>query len=147
MSVGVNLLFALTRMATSVLQKDFDVEIIEKHHRRKKDSPSGTALRIAEVVAQEKKVRLEKEMRCGRQGEVGERTIDEIGVHAVRGGDFVGEHTVIFAGDGEVVEIAHQASSRDVFAKGALRAAKWVAQQRPGLYDMGDVLGLLKVKN
>ncbi len=142
MSVGVNLLFDLTRRVTAVLKNRADVEIIEKHHRRKKDSPSGTAAKLLEIVAEELKQKSTKAARHGRVGDVGERTASEIGVHAIRGGDFVGEHTVLYAGDGEVVEITHKASSRDIFARGALVAAKWVARQKPGLYDMLDVLEL-----
>jgi 4-hydroxy-tetrahydrodipicolinate reductase len=142
MSVGVNLTFALAKTATSILKENFDIEIVEKHHRHKKDSPSGTAIRLAEVIAQTKGKELSQIWKHGREGEVGARTRDEIGMHAVRGGDFVGEHTVIYAGDGEVIEITHKASSRDIFAKGALRAAKWVSTVTPGLYSMQDVLGL-----
>jgi 4-hydroxy-tetrahydrodipicolinate reductase len=146
MSVGVNLLFNLTRVATSVLKDGFDVEVIEKHHRKKKDSPSGTAARLVEVVADVQKKEVSKVVRHGRQGDVGERTSDEIGVHAIRGGDFVGEHTVIFAGDGEVIEVTHKAGSRDIFARGALIAAQWVEKASPGIYDMQDVLGLKSLR-
>lgn len=141
MSVGVNLLFKLVRVASAIL-KEFDVEIIEKHHRRKKDSPSGTAMRLAEILADSKKSSVSKLAKHGRVGDVGERTAHEIGIHSVRGGDYVGDHTIIFAGDGETVELTHHASSRDLFARGALLAAKWVSSKKPGLYDMEDVLGL-----
>lgn len=144
MSVGVNLLFALARTVTSVLNKGYDIEIIEKHHRKKKDSPSGTAIRLLEIISAEKKLNGEEVVRHGRKGDVGERTESEIGMHAIRGGDYVGEHSVIFASEGDVVEITHKASSREIFARGALRAARWVGQAKPGLYDMGDVLGLSK---
>jgi 4-hydroxy-tetrahydrodipicolinate reductase len=142
MSVGVNLLFNLAQVVTSVLKKDFDIEILEKHHRRKKDSPSGTAARLLEIVAETKGAQVSKVAKHGRVGDVGERTKEEIGVHAIRGGDYVGEHTVIYAGDGEVIEITHKANSREIFAKGALVAAKWLSSAKPGLYDMSDVLGL-----
>jgi len=142
MSVGVNLLFILSQVAASVLKEGFDVEIIEKHHRMKKDSPSGTAARLAELVAQAKGKQVSKLLRHGRYGDLGERTCDEIGVHSVRGGGYVGDHEVIFASQEEVIEISHHACSRDIFAKGALLAAKWVENMGPGLYDMPDVLGL-----
>ncbi|MBI4025508.1 MAG: 4-hydroxy-tetrahydrodipicolinate reductase [Verrucomicrobia bacterium] len=142
MSVGVNLLFTITQIIASVLKEGFDVEIIEKHHRHRKDAPSGTASRLAEVVAEVKGLQVSKMVKHGRFGDLGERSADQIGIHSVRGGDFVGEHTVIFAGEGEILEVTHKANSRDVFAKGALLAAKWAATAQPGLYDMGDVLGL-----
>lgn len=145
MSVGVNLLFCLSQLVATTLKEDFDVEIIEKHHRRKKDSPSGTAVRIAEVIATAKGLNLRKAARYGRCGDVGERTSSEIGIHAVRGGDYIGEHTVLFAGEGETVEIGHRASDRNIFARGAVLAAKWVARAKPGLYNMQDVLGLRKL--
>jgi len=141
-SVGVNLLFALTRRAAEVLGGSFDQEVVEMHHRLKKDAPSGTAARLAEILAKVKKEELKKLVRHGREGIVGERTAHEIGIHAIRGGDVVGDHTVIFAGAGERIELTHKASSRETFAKGALRAAKWVVNQKAGLYDMQDVLGL-----
>lgn len=142
MSVGVNLLFALTKIVGAVLREGFDIEIIEKHHRNKKDSPSGTAARLAALAAEGRGLAVSKVSKHGRFGDLGERTSQEIGVHSIRGGDYVGEHTVIYAGDGEIVEITHKASSRDIFSKGALLAAKWVAAAKPGLYDMEDVLGL-----
>jgi 4-hydroxy-tetrahydrodipicolinate reductase len=141
-SVGVNLLFALTRKAAEVLGDGYDQEVVEMHHRLKKDAPSGTAARLAEILAEVKKEELKKLARHGREGIVGERTSSEIGIHAIRGGDVIGDHTVIYAGIGERVELTHKASSRDTFAKGALRAAKWIVGQKPGLYDMQDVLGL-----
>jgi 4-hydroxy-tetrahydrodipicolinate reductase len=142
MSVGVNLLFILTQVAASVLKEGFDVEIIEKHHRMKKDSPSGTAARLAELVAQAKGKHVAKLVRHGRYGDLGERTEGEIGVHSVRGGGYVGDHDVIFASPEEVIQVSHHACSREIFAKGALLAAKWVENMGPGLYDMPDVLGL-----
>ena len=141
-SVGVNTLFWLTRKATEILGPDFDLEVVEMHHRLKKDSPSGTARRLAEILAEVRNLQYDTDVRHGREGMVGERTSHEIGVHALRGGDIVGDHTVIYATVGERLELTHKASSRDTFAKGALRAAKWAHTQKPGLYDMQDVLGL-----
>lgn len=141
-SVGVNTLFWLTRKAAEILGSGFDLEVVEMHHRLKKDSPSGTARRLAEILAEARKLEYETAARHGREGLIGERTENEIGVHAIRGGDVVGDHTVIFAANGERVELTHKASSRETFARGALRAAKWAASRPPGLYDMQDVLGL-----
>jgi 4-hydroxy-tetrahydrodipicolinate reductase len=141
-STGVNTLFWLTRKAAEILGTDFDLEIVEMHHRLKKDAPSGTAKSLAEILAEVRGQQLEKVARHGRAGIVGERTAAEIGIHSVRGGDVVGDHTVIFANTGERLELTHKASSRDTFANGALRAALWVVKQKPGLYDMQDVLGL-----
>jgi 4-hydroxy-tetrahydrodipicolinate reductase len=141
-SVGVNTLFWLTRKATEILGPDFDLEVVEMHHRLKKDSPSGTARRLAEILAEVRELDYDKNVMHGREGMVGERQKAEIGMHAVRGGDVVGDHTVIYANVGERVELTHKASSRDTFAKGALRAARWAQGQKPGLYDMQDVLGL-----
>jgi 4-hydroxy-tetrahydrodipicolinate reductase len=141
-STGVNTLFWLTRKATEILGPGFDLEVVEMHHRLKRDAPSGTARTLAEILAEVRKEQLEKVIRHGREGIVGERTATEIGMHSIRGGDVVGDHTVIFAGLGERVELTHKASTRETFANGALRAAEWVARQKPGLYDMQDVLGL-----
>jgi 4-hydroxy-tetrahydrodipicolinate reductase len=141
-STGVNTLFWLTRKATEILGPDFNLEVVEMHHRLKKDAPSGTAKSLAEILADVRKQQLAKVARHGREGIVGERTAEEIGIHSIRGGDVVGDHTVIFATNGERVELTHKASSRDTFANGALRAAAWVVKQKPGLYDMQDVLGL-----
>jgi 4-hydroxy-tetrahydrodipicolinate reductase len=140
-SVGVNLLFALTARAARVLGDDYDVELIEMHHRLKKDAPSGTAVRLLELVREGRALGVDA-LRHGRSGITGERTRSEIGVHAVRGGDVIGDHTVIFAGPGERLELTHKASDRALFARGALRAATWVIGRPPGLYDMQDVLGL-----
>jgi len=118
------------------------LEILEMHHRLKKDAPSGTADKLAQILAEARSQSLEQTARHGRHGLVGERTATEIGIHSMRGGDVVGEHTVIFAALGERLELTHKASSRDTFALGALRAAQWVAGKKPGLYDMQDVLGL-----
>jgi 4-hydroxy-tetrahydrodipicolinate reductase len=141
-STGVNTLFWLTRKAAEILGPEFDLEVVEMHHRLKRDAPSGTARTLAEILAEVRKQQLERVVRHGREGIVGERTSSEIGMHAVRGGDVVGDHTVIFAGLGERVELSHKASSRETFANGALLAAQWVANRKPGLYDMQDVLGL-----
>lgn len=141
-SVGVNTLFWLTRKAAEILGPDFDLEVIEMHHRLKKDAPSGTARRLAEILAGVRGLSYDADVRHGREGMPGERTRTEIGMHALRGGDVVGDHTVIFANTGERVELTHKASSRDTFAQGALRAAKWAQGRAPGLYDMQDVLGL-----
>lgn len=141
-STGVNTLFWLTRKAAEILGPAFDLEVVEMHHRLKKDAPSGTAKSLAEILAEVRHQQLEKVARHGRVGIVGERTPSEIGVHSIRGGDVVGDHTVIFANTGERLELTHKASSRDTFANGALRAAQWVIKQKPGVYDMQDVLGL-----
>lgn len=141
-STGVNTLFWLTRKAAEILGPDFDLEVLEMHHRLKKDAPSGTATTLLEILGDVRKLQLKEALRHGREGIVGERTNSEIGIHAIRGGDVVGDHTVIFAANGERVELTHKASSRDTFANGALRAAEWVVKQKPGLYDMQDVLGL-----
>jgi len=141
-STGVNTLFWLTRKAAEILGPSFDLEVIETHHRLKKDSPSGTATTLLEILGDVRKVQLEEALRHGRKGIVGERTSSEIGIHAVRGGDVVGDHTVLFAAVGERVELTHKASSRETFANGALRAAAWVVGRAPGVYDMQDVLGL-----
>ncbi len=142
MSVGVNLLFKVLRDVAEVLGDDYDVEIIEAHHRLKKDAPSGTAMKMAHVIAEALNRNLEETAVYARKGLIGERTSKEIGIQTIRAGDIVGEHTVIFGGLGERVEITHKASSRDTFARGALKAALWVSQQSAGLYDMQDVLGL-----
>lgn len=141
MSIGVNLLFKLVKdVATAI--PDYDVEIVELHHNQKKDAPSGTAAKLAQVIAGALKRNLEKVGIYGRQGLIGARKKEEIGVLAVRGGDIVGEHTVYFVGPGERIELTHRAQSRDTFAAGALAAAKWLAGKKPGLYDMKDVLNL-----
>ncbi len=141
-SVGVNTLFWLTRKAAEILGPSFDLEVVEMHHRLKKDSPSGTAKKLAEILAEVRQLSYHQDVRHGRQGLAGERPAAEIGMHAMRGGDVVGDHTVIFAGNGERVELTHQATSRETFARGALRAVRWVRGRPAGLYDMQDVLGL-----
>jgi 4-hydroxy-tetrahydrodipicolinate reductase len=143
-SVGVNTLFWLTRRTAEILGDGFDLEVVEMHHRHKLDSPSGTARRLAEILTEVRDLSYDKDCRHGRFGDVGARTDHEIGVHALRGGDVVGDHTVIYAGNGERVELTHKASSRLTFAKGAVRAARWIKSESltSGLFDMQDVLGL-----
>ena len=142
-SVGVNTLFWLTRQAARVLKQDrFDIEVIEMHHRHKIDSPSGTARTLLEILNQETGTSYESDVTHGRLGNIGPRKPREIGMHTLRGGDVVGDHTVLFAADGERVELTHKASSRLTFAAGAVRAAVWLQKQPVGLYDMQDVLGL-----
>ncbi|RUM87427.1 MAG: 4-hydroxy-tetrahydrodipicolinate reductase [Thermodesulfatator sp.] len=141
MSLGINLLYRLVELATRVLGEDFDVEIVEAHHRMKKDAPSGTALALAQVVARARGWD-ESTFRFCREGMIGERPRKEIGIQTLRAGEIVGEHTVLFAGPGERLELTHRAASRDTFARGAVRAALWVAHQAPGVYNMQDVLGL-----
>ena len=140
-SVGVNLLFALTRRASAVLGSDYDAEVIEMHHRFKKDAPSGTAERLLEIILDERKLGREA-LRHGRQGITGERTSTEVGIHALRGGDVVGDHTVMFAALGERIELTHKASDRGIFARGSIRAAQWLTGRPAGVYDMQDVLAL-----
>jgi 4-hydroxy-tetrahydrodipicolinate reductase len=140
MSAGVNLLFQLAGETARFLGDGYDVEIVEAHHRFKKDAPSGTAAKLAQVIAAALGRDLEKAARYGRKGETGERTAEEIGIHSVRAGDIVGEHTVIFSNQGERLELTHRAHSRDTFARGALRAARFAASAPPGLYGMMDVL-------
>ncbi len=142
MSVGVNVTFKLLEIAAKVLNEGYDVEIIEAHHRHKIDAPSGTALRMGEVVAEALHRDLEKVAVYGREGLTGERQADTIGFSTIRGGDIVGEHTAMFAGTGERVEIVHKATSRMTFAMGALRASRFLAHKKNGLFDMQDVLSL-----
>jgi 4-hydroxy-tetrahydrodipicolinate reductase len=141
-STGVNALYYLTRKAAEILGPSYDLEIVEMHHRFKKDAPSGTARTLAQILADARRLQIEKVAQHGRQGITGERTTAEIGIHSMRGGDVVGDHTVIFAAAGERVELTPKASNRDTFASGALRAAQWIVGKPPGLYDMQDVLGL-----
>ena len=142
MSVGVNLCLKLLDMAARVLGDEVDIEVIEAHHRHKVDAPSGTALRMGEVVAEALGRDLKECAVYGREGQTGERDRKTIGFETIRAGDIVGEHTVMFAGQGERVEITHKASSRMTFAGGAVRAAEWIMGHGTGLYDMQDVLGL-----
>jgi 4-hydroxy-tetrahydrodipicolinate reductase len=142
MSLGVNLLLKVLGDVAKVLGDDYDIEIIEAHHRQKKDAPSGTAMKMAQVIADAVNRNLEAVANYGRKGIIGARPQNEIGIQTVRAGDIVGEHTVLFGGLGERIEITHKASSRDTFARGALKAALWLKNQPEGLYDMQDVLGL-----
>ena len=142
MSVGVNVLFGLVDMAARALGNSVDVEVIDTHHRQKVDAPSGTAIKLGEILSNALERNLALAAVHGRHGQVGARTAREIGFHAVRGGDIVGDHTVLFAGMGERIEITHRATSRNNFAAGAMRAALWLPGQPAGLYDLQDVLGL-----
>jgi 4-hydroxy-tetrahydrodipicolinate reductase len=142
MSVGVNVLFELVRQAAAILGDAYDVEIVEAHHKKKRDAPSGTAVRLAEVAAEALKRDPKDAFAFARHGIIGERPPWQIGIQTLRGGDVVGEHTVYFFGDGERVELTHRATSRDQFARGAVRAALWIAGKPAGLHDMADVLGL-----
>ncbi len=142
-STGVNVLFHLTRKAAAILGNEtFDIEVTEMHHRHKVDAPSGTARTLLEILNEETETSYENDVVHGRAGEPGPRPSREIGMHTLRGGDVVGDHTVMFAADGERFELTHKASSRMTFASGAVRAALWLSDQKPGLYDMQDVLGL-----
>lgn len=143
-SVGVNLLFTIAAEVAAVLGLDYNVEITETHHNKKLDSPSGTAVRLIEVVSDVLGLDPKSDVVHGRHGFVGERSAAQIGVHALRGGDVAGEHTISFIGQGERLELTHRAHSRDTFARGALRAARFAAGAEPGYYDMQDVLGLTK---
>ncbi len=142
MSVGVNLLFLLVKEAARLLGDQYDVEVVEAHHHLKKDAPSGTAKKLVEILAETLDRDLKKDIVTGRDGMVGERRKKEIGVFAVRAGDIVGDHTVLFGGPGERLELIHRAHTRETFAQGALRAAKFVVKAKPGLYSMQDVLGI-----
>lgn len=142
MSVGVNLLLNLVQITAKTLDESYDIEISETHHRMKKDSPSGTAMKLLEVAAAARNRDLKKDVVTGREGETGARPRGEIGVLAMRGGDVVGDHTVFFYGDGERIELTHRASSREAFAQGALKAAKFIAARKNGFYNMQQVLGL-----
>jgi 4-hydroxy-tetrahydrodipicolinate reductase len=142
MSLGVNILFYLTEILSKKVHNDFDIEIIEAHHRFKKDAPSGTAKKLGEIAASSMGLSYDQAIKNGRAGIVGARTKKEIGMHAVRGGDIVGDHTVLFAALGESIELRHRAHSRATFAHGAVLAAKWLAAREPGLYTMKEVLGL-----
>ncbi len=144
MSVGMNLMFRMVQDVARVLGADYDIEILEAHHRLKKDSPSGTAVKLGELIANAIGRNLDQVGVYGRRGMIGERTKEEIGMQVVRAGDIVGEHTVLFGGIGERLEITHRAHSRDNFARGAVKAALWIVNQPNGLYDMQDVLGLKK---
>lgn len=142
MSLGVNLLAALTRKVAAALGEDFDIEIVEMHHRMKVDAPSGTALMLGQAAAEGRKVELSEKSVRARDGHTGARKVGDIGFATLRGGSVVGDHTVIFAGDGERIELTHLAADRGIFAKGAVRAALWGKGRAPGLYSMADVLGI-----
>lgn len=142
MSLGVNLTFKVLEMVSKAIGDIYDIEIIESHHRLKKDAPSGTAMKMAEVIADTLKRNLETDAVYARKGLIGERTDKEIGIQTIRGGDIVGEHTVMFCGQGERIEITHKAHTRDTFAKGAIQAAKWLKNKPNGFYNMFNVLGL-----
>ena len=142
MSIGVNLLFALVEKAAEVLNEDYEIEIVEMHHNQKKDAPSGTATKLVEIAANARSLNIEKDICYGRNGITNTRPENEIGVHAIRGGDVVGEHTVIFAANGERIELTHRASNRETFAIGTLEAVRFLQKAKPGLYTMRDVLGI-----
>jgi len=142
MSIGVNLCFKVLEEIARTIGDDYDMEIVEAHHRMKKDAPSGTAMKMAEIIARAVNRNLDEVGVYARKGMIGERTKKEIGIQTLRAGDIVGEHTVMFAGKGERIELTHRAHSRDTFAAGAVRAAKWLVGKKPGLYTMQDVLGL-----
>ncbi|HDS08643.1 MAG TPA: 4-hydroxy-tetrahydrodipicolinate reductase [Firmicutes bacterium] len=142
MSLGVNLLFYLTEITTQILKDDFDIEIMEIHHHHKKDAPSGTAKRLGEIISRVKNQDYEKTVITGRNGNIGERTKEELGILAFRGGNVVGEHNVMYFGSTERLELVHKATSRDTFVYGAIKAAKYIAGRDPGWYSMADVLGL-----
>ncbi|MGB9598065.1 MAG: 4-hydroxy-tetrahydrodipicolinate reductase, partial [Candidatus Poribacteria bacterium] len=142
MSIGINVMLKAIKDMAKVLGDDYDVEVIEIHHHFKKDSPSGTADRIARVLAESLNRDLDDVGIYGRKGIIGERTVEEIGIHAVRAGDIVGDHIVLFGGIGERIEVIHRAQSREPYVKGALRAAKWVVNASNGLHDISEVLGL-----
>ncbi|HUL00085.1 MAG TPA: 4-hydroxy-tetrahydrodipicolinate reductase [Nitrospirota bacterium] len=142
MSIGVNLCFKILSEIAKTVGDDYDMEIIEAHHHLKKDAPSGTAMKMAQIIAQAVNRNIDEVGIYTRKGLIGERTKKEIGIQTLRAGDIVGEHTVMFAGIGERIEITHRAHSRDTFAAGAVRAAKWIVSAKPGIYDMQDVLGL-----
>jgi len=141
-AVGVNAAYRLAETAAKILGDAYDVEIIEAHHRGKVDAPSGTALKLGEIISSALNRKLADVAKHGREGETGARPAKQIGFHAIRGGDIVGEHTIVFAGAGERVEVTVRSQSRMTYAAGALRAAKWLQGRKPGLYDMFDVLGL-----
>ena len=147
MSVGVNVLFKVVEDVSRVLGNDYDMEIVESHHRLKKDAPSGTAMHLAKILADSTGRNLDTDAVYERKGYIGVRRDEAIGIQSIRAGDIVGEHTVIFAGTGERIEIVHRAHSRDNFARGALLASTWIVRQPVGLYDMQDVLGLKERKN
>ena len=141
MSIGVNMLFHIAEEAVKILGESYDIELIELHHNQKKDAPSGTAVKLIDILAKARNIDINKDICYGRKGITGERPAKQIGVHAVRCGDIVGEHTVIFSTNGERIELTHKATTRETFAVGALKAARYVRDAKPGYYDMQDVLG------
>lgn len=142
MSVGMNMMFKLVAEAARILKNDFDMEVFEMHHKKKVDSPSGTAMKLARILCEQTERKYPEAVNFNRYGMQGPRTSEEIGMQVLRGGDIVGEHTVYYCGNGERLEIKHVATSRSTFAAGSVRAAKWIQNQPPGLYDMEDVLGI-----
>lgn len=142
MSIGVNLLFHISKLVAEKLNDSYEIEIVEMHHNLKKDAPSGTAEKLAEIVAEARGLNINKEAKYGRHGIVGPREKNEIGIHVLRGGDVVGDHTVIFAAEGERLELTHKATSKQVFAKGAVEAARFLYSAEPGIYNMQDVLDI-----
>jgi len=142
MSIGVNVMFEITKKLAELLGNEFDIEVIEAHHRHKKDSPSGTAMRLGEIIAESTGRNFSNVAKFERHGHVGERGLNEIGIQAIRGGDIIGEHSVWFCGNGERVELTHRATNRDNFARGAIRALRWIIGKPPGVYTMRNVLGL-----
>ena len=145
MSVAVNILFAITRQVASILDEDFDIEIVEMHHRNKLDAPSGTALGLGRAAAEGRQVDFVTKAVLSREGQTGQRNTGDIGFATLRGGDVTGDHTVVFAAEGERLELSHKASSRAIFSRGAVRAARWAQDQAPGVYTMADVLGLTEL--
>ena len=142
MSIGINVLFKISETMAKILGDDFDVEIVEAHHRFKKDAPSGTAVRLSEILATSLNRNIQEVGIYGRKGLSSGRDSKEIGIHTIRAGDIIGEHEVIFGGIGETMKISHHAQSRETFARGSIQAARWILNQPPGIYDMQDVLGL-----
>ena len=142
MSIGVNLLFHITQLVSKILADDYEVEIVEMHHNQKKDAPSGTALRLAEIVADSRNIDLKTNAKYGRHGITGIREKNEIGIHVLRGGDVVGDHTVIYSTEGERIELTHKASNKKTFVKGAITAARFIVNAPRGIYNMQDVLGI-----
>ncbi len=141
-SVGVNTMWKILKDITPILKDDYDIDIVESHHKNKKDAPSGTAITCGKIIAETKKIDFEKNVIFGREGRENERPRDQIGILAVRGGGVIGEHTIIYASDGDKLEIKHTAFSRETFAIGAIKAAKFIIGKKPGLYSMADVLGI-----
>jgi 4-hydroxy-tetrahydrodipicolinate reductase len=142
MSVGINLLANLVEQLSAILDPDFDIEIVESHHKHKKDAPSGTALMLGEAAAKGRDTDFKDAAVLSREGETGERCRGSIGFATIRGGDIAGEHSVLYLGDGERLELTHKATDRKIFAKGALRAARWLSTKSAGFYDMKDMLGI-----